>query len=66
MEQIFDEKELLTVEDLRRILSLGRDRCYALMHNSAFPSMRIGKRYLVQRKALDAWLDRYCGKEFLL
>lgn len=66
MEQIFDAKELLTVDDLRRILPFGRDRCYALMHNPAFPSMRIGKRYIVQRKALAEWLDSYRGKEFLL
>ncbi len=66
MERICDEKELLTVEDLRRILSLGRDRCYALMHNSAFPSMRIGKRYLVHSKALHEWLESYQGKNFVL
>jgi len=56
MEQTFDAKELLTVEDLRRILPFGRDRCYALMSNPAFPSMRVGHRYFVRSKALLKWL----------
>lgn len=57
---------LLTVSDLRQVLHLGRDKCYALMHNPAFPSMRIGNRYFVQSGALVKWLDSYQGKEFLL
>ena len=66
MEQTFDAKELLTVEDLRRILPFGRDRCYALMSNPAFPSMRVGHRYFVRSKALLKWLESYEWKEFLL
>ena len=61
-----ESKLLLTVSDLRQVLHLGRDRCYALMHNPAFPSMRIGNRYFVQSKALAEWLDSYQGKKFLL
>lgn len=66
MERICDEKELLTVKDLRRILPLGRDRCYALMHSSGFPSMRIGRNFFVRTTALLEWLDSYQGKKFLL
>ena len=61
-----ENKMLLTVSDLRELLHMGRDRCYALMHNPAFPSMRIGNRYFVQSKALLKWLDSYQGKKFLL
>lgn len=61
-----ENKVLLTVSDLRKMLHLGRDRCYDLMHNPAFPSMRIGNRYFVHSKALLKWLDSYQGKEFLL
>lgn len=60
-----ENKVLLTVSDLRQMLHLGRDRCYALMHNPAFPSIRIGNRYFVQSKALLKWLDNYQGKKFL-
>ena len=40
-------KVLLTVSDLRKVLHLGRDRCYDLMHNPAFLSIRIGHQYFV-------------------
>lgn len=59
-------KLLLTVSDLRKLLHLGRDKCYDLMHNPAFPSIRIGNRYFVQSKALFKWLDSYQGKKFML
>lgn len=59
-------KLLLTVSDLRQVLHLGRDKCYALMHNPAFPSIRIGNRYFVQGRELVKWLDSYQGKEFIL
>ena len=59
-------KVLLTVSDLRKVLHLGRDRCYDLMHNPAFLSIRIGHQNFVQTKALLKWLDSYQGKEFLL
>lgn len=61
-----ENKLLLTVSDLRQVLHLGRDRCYDLMHNPSFPSIRIGNRYFVQSKALIKWLDSYQGKKFLL
>lgn len=57
---------LLTVSDLRRVLQLGRDRCYELMHNPSFPSMKIGNRYFVSTAALLEWLARYQGKNFML
>lgn len=61
-----ESKVLLTVSDLRRVLRMGRDRCYDLMHNPSFPSIRIGGRYFVERNALFRWLDSYQGKQFLL
>lgn len=51
-------KKLLDVKALQETLGLGRDAAYALMRNSAFPSMRIGSRYLVESQALDEWLKK--------
>ncbi|MDY5665604.1 MAG: helix-turn-helix domain-containing protein [Blautia sp.] len=61
-----DEKLTLDVKDLQRCLGIGRDTAYSLMRNRAFPSVRIGNRYLVEKTALTRWLKCYEGKEFML
>lgn len=57
---------MLTVKDLQKILKIGRDTAYALMHAKAFPSIKIGGRYYVTREALDSWLKSYEYKTFVL
>lgn len=57
---------LLTVKDLQKILNIGRDLAYGLMHAPGFPAMKIGGRYFVTRDALERWLQRYEGKEFAI
>ena len=57
---------LLTVKDLVQLLKIGRDTAYALMHSSAFPSMKIGGRYYVTQKELQKWLDKQAYKCFEL
>lgn len=47
---------LLTVGDLRKRMGVGRDCAYALMHSTAFPSMKIGGRYYVSEEALEKWI----------
>ena len=55
---------LLTVKDLVQLLKIGRDTAYALMHSSAFPSMKIGGRYYVTQEELQKWLDKQAYKCF--
>lgn len=52
------EPIMLNVNDLTKILGIGRDTAYALMRNKTFPSMRIGARYMVDRKALNEWVEK--------
>ena len=47
---------LLTADNLREKLGIGRDRAYALMHSKSFPAMRIGGRYYVSEEALAGGL----------
>ena len=37
------EKKMLYVKDIQVYFGIGRDKAYSLMHNKAFPSIRIGK-----------------------
>lgn len=57
---------LLTTKDLQKNLNIGKDQAYALMHASAFPSIKIGGRYYIEELALKEWLERYRYKEFAL
>ena len=57
---------LLSTSDLQKKLRIGRDKAYALMRSSAFPSMKLGGRYYVVDKEVDDWLKRYAYKSFEL
>ena len=47
---------LLTTDDLRKRLGIGRDRAYALMHAKSFPAMKMGGRYYISEEALERWI----------
>lgn len=57
---------LLTVKDLQKLLNIGRDKAYSLMHSKSFPSMRLGRSYYVQEQALQEWLVKNRYKTVIL
>ena len=56
------EIRMLEIKDLQKILKIGRNVAYNLMKMDSFPSIQIGRKYLVEEKALREWLDenKYC------
>ena len=60
------EDEILLTKDLMSYLKIGKDRAYALMHLKSFPSIKIGKTYIVTAEELEKWLDNNKGKEINL
>lgn len=52
----------LTLKQLARELNLSDKTARNLAHTPGFPSFRIGNRVLVNRKALQLWLDQQCDK----
>lgn len=61
-----NEFKMLTVNELKDSLSIGRDKAYRLMRSHAFPSIKIGGTYYVSASKLESWLERNAGKEFYL
>lgn len=61
-----DDIIMLDVNDIQKILKIGKEASYALMRNHAFPSVKIGKRYVVEKEAFKRWLKRQEGREFQL
>ena len=47
----------LNAEDVARVLGISRANAYTLMHSKDFPTLTIGKRMVVPRDKLLAWMD---------
>jgi excisionase family DNA binding protein len=52
-----EEKLTMTVDEAGAMLGIGRSLAYQLAHNGQLPVIRLGKRFLVSRKAFEAMLD---------
>ncbi len=61
-----EDIKILTAKELGSVLKIGRDKAYALIRSKGFPSICIGKRYIVTEKALNEWLQQYEHKHFVV
>jgi excisionase family DNA binding protein len=61
------EKAYTTYEDLplalnadavAKVLGISRANAYSLMHSEGFPTMKIGKRLVVPKEKLLAWIEK--------
>lgn len=50
------DRVMLDVKDIMRIMGIGRDKAYDLLHSKQFPIVKVGRRILVHRDNLFAWL----------
>ncbi len=53
----------LNAELLAKVLGVGVSSAYELMHEKGFPSVRIGKRFIVPRDDLKRWMDEQVAKK---
>lgn len=49
---------MLTAPQLAAALGISRAGAYALMHSRDFPTLKIGKRIMVPKQQMIAWIDR--------
>ena len=59
-----EEIRILTTKELAKVLKIGRDKAYALIKSSGFPSTCIGNRDIVTEQALKQWLEQYEHKKY--
>ena len=52
---------VLNATQLAKKLGISRAGAYQLLHRADFPTLKIGKRLLVPRDKLDAWIDGQTG-----
>ena len=46
-----------------KVLGVSISSAYELMHEKDFPSVRIGKRFIVPREDLKAWIENYVERK---
>jgi excisionase family DNA binding protein len=51
-------RETLTVVEAARILGLGRNSAYEAVRRGEIPALKIGRRLIVPRSALERMLDQ--------
>ena len=51
-------KRTYTVEDIAKILGIGRTAAYSLVHSGVFKMVRIGSSIRVSKASFDDWLDK--------
>ena len=47
----------MSIDEAGALLGIGRNLAYQLAHEGKLPVIRLGKRFLVSRKAFEAMLD---------
>ena len=52
------ERKYLNINELQRVLGIGRSTAYALMRRADFPTTHVGRKVVVEASALDAWAAR--------
>ena len=50
------EKATLTVVEAAKYIGLGKTKVYELVKERVVPSIRIGRKILIPKVALDQWL----------
>lgn len=66
MERItsFDQLPItLGAEQVAEVLGISRANAYIIMHSKGFPKMQIGKRILVTKDNLLAWMNLHTDKK---
>ncbi len=56
------ERATYTIEEAAEILGIGRSSAYQAVRTGQIPTLRVGRRLLVPRVALERLLEREPGK----
>jgi excisionase family DNA binding protein len=57
--KIPEQEELLTIDEVRAWLRLGRTRLNELLQSAELPSFKVGRRRFVRRGDVLDWLEQY-------
>ena len=55
---VAETKRTYTVEEIAKLLSIGKTTAYALVKEGHFKIVRIGSANRISKQSFDEWLDR--------
>lgn len=55
------EKLVYTVKETANILNIGMNKAYELIEQKQIPVVRVGRKFLVPKQALEKWLLNSVG-----
>ena len=55
-----DYGDILTVEDIMKILQIGRNKAYSLLKDGKIKSIRIGTMHRIPKNSLVSFLENSC------
>jgi excisionase family DNA binding protein len=51
------DKLVYSAKDISRMLSISMNKVYELLHEDKIPYVKIGKKFIIPKKAFENWLD---------
>ena len=58
------DKQFYDMKDLAKLLPIGLNNLYALVHSEGFPSIIINRRIVIPVHAFEEWIKSSAGKSF--
>jgi len=58
-----DIPEVLTVEDLKRVLKIGTNKAYEIVNQVSFPKVKIGRQIRIPKRLFLQWLESQAFKD---
>ena len=60
MKMIFSEyDDIVSVDDVMKMLHIGRSNVYKLLRDKEIKSIRIGVKYIIPKKSIIEFLEKY-------
>lgn len=57
MKPVLCEKKTYTVQEIMKILGIGKNAAYQLVGQNKFKSVRIGSSIRISKESFDKWLN---------
>ena len=57
---------MYTVKDIMRIFKCSQTHAYELVGVNGFPAIRVGRKILIEKEALQKWISKNLGNHILL
>lgn len=55
----------MSIEDMARVLGIGRNKAHDMLKMPGFPVLKLGRRKLIPIKGLEAWIEKQAQNDNL-